>query len=162
VTVAATRSLTADRIRPGDTLPPLSVDVTATTIVLGAIASRDWRPMHHDKDFAIHRNGTRDIFMNTPNQAAWFERFLTDWTGPLGRLGSLRFRMRDSVFPGDTMTLRGTVEKVETDDVGCIWVEVALALTVGDQTRTEFMARIAVPSHAGDNPWTRCGDDWRP
>ena len=37
--------------------------------------------MHHDKDFAVHRNGTQDIFLNTPNQAAWFERYLTDWTG---------------------------------------------------------------------------------
>ena len=44
--------------------------------------------MHHDKDFAVHRNGTRDIFLNTPNQAAWFERYLTDWSGPHGRLGS--------------------------------------------------------------------------
>ena len=26
--------------------------------------------MHHDRDFAIHRNGTKDIFLNTPNQAA--------------------------------------------------------------------------------------------
>jgi hypothetical protein len=66
----------------GDKIPTLRYDVTATTIVLGALASRDWRPMHHDHDFAVNRNGTRDIFMNTPNQAAWFERYLTDWTGP--------------------------------------------------------------------------------
>lgn len=65
----------------GDRLPPLSHRVTATTVVLGALASRDWRPMHHDKDFAIERNGTRDIFINTPNNAAWFERYVTDWTG---------------------------------------------------------------------------------
>ena len=30
----------------------LSYDVTATTIVLGALAARDWRPMHHDYDFS--------------------------------------------------------------------------------------------------------------
>ncbi len=66
----------------GDELRPLNYDVTATTVVLGALATRDWRPMHHDKDFAVNRNGTRDIFLNTPNQAAWFERFLTDWSWP--------------------------------------------------------------------------------
>ena len=43
--------------------------------------------------------------MNTPNQAAWFERFLTDWSGPKGRLGRMKFRMKGSVFPGDTMVL---------------------------------------------------------
>jgi acyl dehydratase len=88
-------------VRPGDRLPDLAYDVTATTVVLGALATRDWRPMHHDKDFAQKRNGVRDIFLNTPNQAAWFERYLTDWTGPHGRLGRMRFRMKDSVFPGE-------------------------------------------------------------
>ena len=51
-------------------------------------------PMHHDHDFAVNRNGTRDIFLNTPNQAAWFERYLTDWSGPKGRLGRMKFRMK--------------------------------------------------------------------
>ena len=69
--------------------------------------------MHHDHDFAVNRNGTRDIFLNTPNQAAWFERYLTDWSGPNGRLGRMKFRMKGSVFPGDTMVLAGTVEHVE-------------------------------------------------
>ena len=67
---------------------------------LGALATRDWRPMHHDKDFAVYRNGTQDIFLKIPNQAAWFERYLTDWTGPQGRLGRVTFRMKGSVFPG--------------------------------------------------------------
>ena len=87
-------ALTLDDVKEGQELPPLSYDVTATTVVLGALATRDWRPMHHDHAFAVHRNGTRDIFMNTPNQAAWFERYLTDWTGPKGRLGRMRFRMK--------------------------------------------------------------------
>src|SRR5262249_37910198 len=97
------------QVHAGDELTPLSYDVSATTIVLGALAARDWRPMHHDHDFAVNRNGTRDIFMNTPNQAAWFERYLTDWSGPKGRLGAMTFRMKGSVFPGDTMALDGTV-----------------------------------------------------
>ena len=78
----AIHSLTLDAVRPGDVLPVLRYDVTATTVVLGALATRDWRPMRHDHDFAVNRNGTRDIFLNTPNQAAWFERYLTDWSGP--------------------------------------------------------------------------------
>ncbi len=91
----------------GDTLPVLEYDVTATTVVLGALASRDWRPMHHDHDFAVNRNGTKDIFMNTPNLAAWFERYITDWTGPKGRLGRITFRIRDSIFPGNVDAFRG-------------------------------------------------------
>ena len=159
---AAANVLTLDRVKPGDSLPALEVDVTATTIILGALASRDWRPMHHDKDFAIHRNGTRDIFMNTPNQAAWFERYLTDWTGPRGRLGRMKFRMKDSVFPGDRMVLRAVVEKVATDDAGCGWAEVAVKLSVEDRIVTECAARIALPVRDDDNPWQRKSGEWKP
>ena len=158
----AFRVLTLDQVKAGDTLPEFAHDVTATTVVLGALASRDWRPMHHDKDFAQNRNGTRDIFLNTPNQAAWFERYLTDWSGPYGRLGRMKFRMRDSVFPGDRMVFRGRVEAVATDDAGCGWAEVAVSVSVGDKVCTECNARIALPAAAGDNPWTRRGERWKP
>jgi acyl dehydratase len=160
--MAPFRALRLDAVKPGEALPELAFDVTATTVVLGALASRDWRPMHHDRDFAQERNGVRDIFLNTPNQAAWFERYLTDWTGPTGRPGRLRFRMRDSVFPGDRMVFRGTVERVETDDVGCGWVEVAVTLSVGERLCTECAARIALPTGEADNPWKRRADRWKP
>src|SRR5437762_1816343 len=111
----AANTLTLDGVRPGVVLPVLRYEVTATTVVHGALATRDWRPMHHDHDFAVNRNGTQDIFLNTPNQAAWFERYLTDWSGPRGRLGRMKFRMKGSVFPGDTMVLAGTVEHTELD-----------------------------------------------
>lgn len=154
--------LTLAQVRAGDRLPELAVDVSATTVVLGALASRDWRPMHHDKDFAVHRNGTRDIFLNTPNQAAWFERYLTDWTGPTGRLGRMKFRMKDSVFPGDRMVFRGVVEKLETDAAGCGWADVAVQLSVGERVATECTARVAIPTQDGDNPWKRRGERWKP
>ena len=149
-------------VHEGDVLPALVYDVTATTVILGAMASRDWRPMHHDKDFAINRNGVKDIFLNTPTQAQWFERYLTDWTGPHGRLGKMMFRMRDSVFAGDTMVLTGTVTSVETDEVGCGWANVAINVEVDGDVMTTCAARIALPVDENDNPWRRRGDEWRP
>jgi len=155
-------ALVLEHVRPGDVLPELRHDVTATTVVLGALASRDTRPMHHDHDFAVNRNGTRDIFLNTPNQAAWFERYLTDWSGPFGRLGRMKFRMLGSVFPGDTMVLAGAVEHVETDETGCGWVTVLVRLTVDEDLKTGCTARIALPVADGDNPWTRRAERWQP
>ena len=146
----------------GDEIAPLSYEVTATTVVLGALASRDWRPMHHDHDFAVNRNGTRDIFLNTPNQAAWFERYVTDWTGPAGRLGRMKFRMKGSVFPGDTMVLSGVVEAVDTDTTGCGWITLLVTLTVDGETKTDCSVRVAVPTQPGDNPWSRRRDRWQP
>ncbi|RIL05198.1 MAG: hypothetical protein DCC71_11235 [Proteobacteria bacterium] len=158
----ALRVLTLDQVKPGDALPELAYDVTATTVVLGALASRDWRPMHHDKDFAQQRNGVRDIFMNTPNQAAWFERYVTDWTGPYGRLGRMQFRMKDSVFPGDRMLFRGEVKGVATDAAGCGWAELAVRVLVGEKVCTECNVRVALPVAPGDNPWARRGERWKP
>lgn len=158
----------------GDRLPTLTVEVTPTLVVLGALASRDWRPMHHDYKFATQRNGVRDIFLNTPNQAAWFERYLTDWTGPHGRLGTMTFRMRTSVFPEQTMTFSGAVTAVYRDDAGCGWVDVDLALHTDELAptaaspaaepalATTCSARVALPTEEGDNPWARRGDMWRP
>jgi MaoC like domain len=146
----------------GDIVPELRYDVSATTVVLGALAARDWRPMHHDKDFAVERNGTQDIFLNTPNMAAWFERYLTDWTGPHGRLGRMTFRMRGSVFPGATMVFEGVVSAVGTDEVGCGWVGVDVTVSVDGETKTSCEARVAVPVSRDDNPWRRSGDEWKP
>ncbi len=155
-------TLTLDQVKVGDALPELSYDVTATTVVLGALAMRDWRPMHHDYKFATERNGVQDIFLNTPNQAQWFERFMTDWTGPKGRLGRMEFRMKASVFPDSTMVFRGTVTSVETDDTGCGWVGVDVALSVGEQVCTTCAVRVAVPTTPDDNPWARRGERWTP
>ena len=156
------RTLTARDVTKGDALPELAVDVTATTVILGALATRDWRPMHHDRDFAQQRNGVRDIFLNTPNQAAWFERYVTDWTGPTGRLGRMKFRMKDSVFPGDRMVFHGEVADLTSDQSGCCFADLELRLTVGERTVTECSARVALPSDADDNPWARSAERWRP
>ena len=150
--------ITIADVTAGDTLPPLDHPVTATTVVLGALASRDWRPMHHDKDFAVNRNGTQDIFLNTPNQAAWFERYVTDWTGPTGRLGRMTFKMRGSVFPGDTMRIAGTVVATTADG----WVDLDLSLTVDGDVKTTCRARVAVPTGPEDNPWAHRGARWKP
>jgi acyl dehydratase len=152
----------AGQVKAGEALPELGYDVSATTVILGALATRDWRPMHHDRDFAQKRNGVRDVFMNTPNQAAWFERYVTDWTGPAGRLGRMRFRMHDSVFPGDRMVFRGSVAGVGSDDTGCAFADLELKLCVGEKAMTTCQVRVALPVDEHDNPWARRGAQWKP
>ena len=56
-------------VRVGDEIPPLAHDVTATTVILGALATRDWRPMHHDRDFAQQRNGHRRAISSAPSSS---------------------------------------------------------------------------------------------
>ena len=149
-------------VKEGTALPVLEKDVQPVTVVLGAMASRDWRPQHHDYKFAVHNNGVQDIFMNTPNLAAWFERYITDWTGPKGRLGRIRFRMKDSVFPGDRMRFAGEVTGVESMGNGNGWVDVSIRLTAGEKDCVGCEARIAVPATPEANPWSLAGNDWKP
>ena len=150
------------KVQVGDALPTLQVPVTARTVVMGASSSRDWQPQHHDYAWATTRAGTKDIFLNTPNQAGWIERYLTDWTGPYGRLGRMRFRMRRPVYPGETLAFNGTVRDTAIDESGCAWVDVEIELTVGEDVATEASARLAIPQDEKDNPWRRSRDDWRP
>ena len=155
-------SLLFGKVQVGDALPTLELPITARIVVMGASSSRDWQPQHHDHEWATTRAGTKDIFLNTPNQAGWIERYLTDWTGPHGRLGRIKFRMRRPVYPGETLVFNGTVRETGVDEAGCAWVDVDLELTVGEDVATEVSARLAVPQDEKDNPWRRSGDDWRP
>jgi hypothetical protein len=146
------------KVQPGDILPPLEVKILARHVVMGASSSRDWQPQHHDTHWATERVKVKDIFLNTPNQAGWIERYLTDWTGPRGRLGRVRFKMKRSICAGEVLTFNATVTNA-TDDG---WVDLDVVLSVEGEVATECTARIAIPTSDDDDPWQRRGDDWRP
>src|ERR1700704_4220150 len=90
-------------IRPGDRLPVLVLPMTATRIVAGAIATRDFMPVHHDRTYA-NGQGAPDIFMNILSTNAYCSRFLTDWTGPEAMIRRLSIRLGVPVFPGSVLT----------------------------------------------------------
>ena len=70
--------------------------------------------------------------------------------------------MSGSVFPGDTMTMRGTVVGTETDSTGCGWADLTVSLAVDGVTKTDCSVRVALPTGPDDNPWARRGEQWRP
>ena len=105
-------TLRAAEVRADDVLAPCPVPITATLIVAGAIASRDYQDVHHDKDAAIRR-GTPDIFMNILTSSGLVARYVTDWAGPEALLTALRIRLGAPNYPGDTMVLEGRVAQAE-------------------------------------------------
>ena len=98
-------------IAVGQAIPSLVVEMTATRIVAGAIASRDFMPVHHDKAFA-EMQGAPDIFPNILSDTAYCSRFLTDWAGPDAMVSRLNIRLGVPVFPGHTLTFTGSVTAV--------------------------------------------------
>ncbi|MGH0038539.1 MAG: FAS1-like dehydratase domain-containing protein [Myxococcota bacterium] len=102
----------AEELRVGAALDPCPVPITSTLVVAGAMATRDFTPVHHDVEKAKGQ-GTPDIFMNIMSTNALCTRYVTDWAGPDARLEHLRVRLGVPNFPGDTMVLRGSLESVE-------------------------------------------------
>jgi len=98
----------------GDELPPMVIPVTPTRVVAGAIASRDFMPVHHDRDYA-NEQGAPDIFMNILSDTGYCSRFLTDWAGPDAMVTRLAIRLGVPVFPGHTMTYTGRVTGVRRE-----------------------------------------------
>ena len=118
-----------DRLDPtgiavGDALPSFELPVTATRIVAGAIASRDFMPAHHDKAFAAAQ-GAPDIFMNILTTNGLVSRFATDWAGPECMVRKIAIRLGVPVFPNQTLKFTGEVAAVQVDGGEAI-VEVAL------------------------------------
>ena len=59
----ATTTRTIDQVAPGDTLPPLTYDVSATTVILGAgaIAQEEETDGQSDEDQADGQNGQNGV-----------------------------------------------------------------------------------------------------
>jgi hypothetical protein len=138
-----TTSATLAAAGVGDPLPPLVVDVTATRVVAGAIASRDFMPVHHDKAFA-NAQGAPDIFMNILSLTAYCSRYLTDWTGPDAMLRKIAIRLGLPVIPGIVLTFDGTVEEVSQAG-GAVQVAVRFAATSAMGTHLDGTATLSQP-----------------
>jgi acyl dehydratase len=106
--VSVTGSLRYDDVHVGDELPPLAIPLTRTLIVATAIASRDYQDVHHDPGLANER-GSPDVFMNILTSNGFVGRYVTDWAGPDALLKSVKIRLGAPNYPGDTMTMTGTV-----------------------------------------------------
>ena len=126
--MSATTSLRSDAVNVGDELPPLAIPLTRTLIVSTAIASRDYQDVHHDPGLAEER-GSPDIFMNILSTNGFVGRFITDWAGPDAVLKRVNIRLGAPNYPGDTMTMTGTVTK---KDGKVVEVDVRGANQLGD------------------------------
>jgi acyl dehydratase len=95
-------------IEVGDEVTPLEIPVTTTMIVAGAIASRDFMPVHHDRDYA-NKQGSPNLFMNILTTNGYCVRFLTDWAGPEAMVKKLSIRLGVPCFPDDPLRFTGRV-----------------------------------------------------
>jgi hypothetical protein len=116
------KTLSLAEVAVGDKLPPLEIDITTGLVVGGALATRDYEPVHHDKGKA-QAAGLPDVFMNILTSQALMTRYTTDWSGPEAVVKSLDIRLGAPNVPGMVMTITGEV-KGKDDDSGVIDIDV--------------------------------------
>jgi len=110
--------------RKGEALPDFALPVTTTRIVAGALATRDFMPVHHDRDYA-RKQGAPDLFMNILTTNGYVARYVTDWAGSEAQLRNLKIRLGGPATPGTTLRFSGHVSG-ERREGGERVVEVAL------------------------------------
>ncbi len=125
------KSIKFSEVKEGDVLPPYNRNVTRTSIVAGAIASRDFTPVHHDHTVA-QKAGAKDIFLNILSTSGYIGKYLTDWSGPEGELKKMVINLGMTVYPGDTVAHTGKIARKYTEGgKNLIDVEYALSVAMG-------------------------------
>ena len=130
-----------ESVAVGSELPGLDIPVTTTLIIAGALASRDYTPVHHDKA-AAQAQGMSDVFMNILTTNGFVGRFVTDWAGPDAILESVSIKLGAPNLPGDTMKMRGKIASADAAS-GVVDVSVVGSNSWGDHVTGTV--KVALP-----------------
>ena len=138
------RPLRLADVKVGDELPGLDVPLSAAVIVGGALASRDYTPVHHDRG-AAQAQGMQDVFMNILTTNGYVGRFVTDWAGPDAAIRSVSIKLGTPNVVGDVMRMSGRVVAVDADR-GLVEVQLVGKNAWGNHV--EGRVQVALPKGA--------------
>ncbi len=129
--------LSCEELAVGDEREQVLVEnLTRTQIVQYAGASGDFNPIHTDEDFATRAAGYPSVFAHGMLSMGLTGRLLTDWLGD-GVLRSYGVRFVRQVWPGDTLTARGTIQSIDPGgDEGRVEIEVVTRNQKGEPVVT--------------------------
>ena len=103
-------------LNEGDSLPELKKHVTQKHIDLYAEASKDFNPIHIDPDYAKKTELGGTIAHGMLN-LSYISEMMTSIFEELWLLrGSLDIRFKTPARPGDTVTVHGTIKKIEKNE----------------------------------------------
>jgi len=131
-------TISIEDLEVGQALPELDLAVTATLVVGGALASRDYTPVHHDRA-AAQAQGLPDLFMNILTTQGLCSRYVTDWAGPNALVRRVKTRLGGPNMPGDVLKLRG---KVVSTDGRLVDVEVSGQNAWGNHVTATFTLEL--------------------
>jgi uncharacterized OB-fold protein/acyl dehydratase len=128
--VRRTSTLAIEDLAVGDRLPLVSLPITTTLVVSGALATRDYTAVHHDRDEA-QAQGSTDVFLNINTSVGLLQRVVSDWAGPEALYRSMRVRLGAPGYPGDLLTFSGAVTERDLAS-GHVTIGIKAADSYGD------------------------------
>ena len=108
------RTLTRAEVSVGDKLEPVEIDIHTGLVVGGAIATRDYQTVHHNKADA-QAAGMPDVFMNIMTSQGLMTRYVTDWSGPEAVVNAVDIGLGAPNIPGMVMTISGEITEADAD-----------------------------------------------
>jgi len=93
---------------------PVSIDITTSFIVASAIATRDYQPVHHDRD-AAQSGGAKDIYLSILATVGLVQRSIEQWYGQDAMIESVDLRLKSQCYPGDCLTLKNISSSSSAD-----------------------------------------------
>lgn len=99
---------------PTISLPTMTVEVTPTLVIAGALATRDFQDVHHDRDRAVAR-GSKDIFLNILTTTGLVQRYVLSWAGPASVICYISLKLGVPCYADDVLTFTGSVSSVDGD-----------------------------------------------
>lgn len=128
-------------INVGDKLPDMNIDINVSFVVAGAIASRDFTPVHHNKGSA-NASGLANVFPNILTDNGLVGRFVTGWAGPDSTLKRVNIKLGAPVQPGEILKFTGEV--VAKDDASSI-VDVKVTAKGNWGMHLDGVVRVQLP-----------------
>lgn len=126
----------------GQSLPTLRVEVTTSSIVASAMATRDFHPIHHDLD-KVRELGHSELFLNIFASNAYVERFVSQWAGSEARLSKMSIRLGAPCYADNTLRIEGTVSGLEVAPMR--WVEIEIRAYGNETVHASGNVRLEWP-----------------
>jgi len=137
------KTLNGADINVGDQVANMDVPLTHTRVAATAIASRDFMPVHHDKDYA-QAQFAPDAFLNILSTNGYISRFVTDWAGPEAWVKKINVKLGVPAVPHQT--LRFTGEVLNKEEAGDEWlIEVSVKASNDSGDHATGTATISLP-----------------
>ena len=146
--MASNPKIACEALSVGESREQVLVEnLSRTQIVQYAGASGDFNPIHHDETFATKAAGYPSVFAHGMLTMGMTGRLLTDWLGD-GVLKEYGVRFVKQVWPGDTLTAKGTVKAIETEgDLGTVHIEIVTTNQKGEPV-VQGSAVAALPARS--------------